>query len=402
MFKRVLASALVVFSVAASSAEINLVAGSVAITGRLTQSAQCEDSEAMLWVSTGSTLLYQAAVMKGTTFEFHVMPGPMEVVVSSKSGCLAEERFLAQRGQVKEIQLQLSPVTTASAGANRAPASSGYWCPYCGGPGTMGILPQSPPFSPQVPWWVSQGNLAYSNFYYPAPWMGGGIYGPYYPGGGGGWWNGGAMMGKPNLYVSAPEGTKLEIDVGMKPGSNLLAAVPLHGKKGWSAEVLGPYRLKSGDSEQAFLFYDYRFNPKVLQETEGFCTTPEKLLPELTRHLEMAGFEAYEVKDFRDYWSYKMPRANSYCVFPQDERQLSKVATLKISPVPRSVTRVGFMIVPQQQGFEPPMFKSKPTKVWAPHVLQSGKILPVEKGRDTASSGSLRIREWGVGFLQGR
>lgn len=390
--------------------EVKPFAGSGAVVGRVSAAKGCALGEAQVWVSSGSTLLYQAAVMAGATFEFHVMPGPIEVVATSKEGCFAETRLVARADQVSAVELGMSrlarksePLAKAKKRDGRSPAA--MWCPYCGTQSNYYSMPMAGmPFMPMgMPWWAPYGMMNYSNFYYPGPWMNGGIYGPMYPGPGGGWMNGGAVMGKPNLYVSAPAGTKLKLRVDFPEEHNLLAAIPLHGKSGWEAEVVAPYRLKAGDASYAYLFYDYRFNAERLQREEGFCVKAEELLGRLASELVRSGFAAYEVKDFKGYWQYKMPRSSDYCVYPQDERQLAGIAPLQASPSPASVTRVGFMVVPQEEGRTALWFQAKPLREWAPHRRDSGGVVvPVSASGRAPAAESVQLREWGVGFVRGQ
>jgi hypothetical protein len=380
---------------AAAYAEPKLVPGSAAITGRINASKGCT-GEAQIWISRDSLLLYQAAAMPGASFEFHVMPGPIDVNVTSEAGCIASATARLKANRIENLELAL---TRPSAVKGRSPAGMGF-CPNCGMIGAGGFSTGWVP-SPMImpvggPWWYPSTMM----FTPPSPWL----MGPMFPGNGAAWMHGGGAMGKPNVYISAPAGTHVRVSVEAQPGTNLLGAVPAHDTGGWEAEVRAPYSLATDGALLGYLFYDYRFNPQSLQTTDGFCAAREDLIPRLVAELRRAGFEEYELKDFASYWTYKMPYADSYCVYPQDERQLAPIAKLKITPTPASVTRVGFMVVPQTPGWRPPIMASKPAREWTPHyIAANGQVMPFEATRQPAASGkhAITIREWGVGFLRG-
>lgn len=394
--------------------------GSATITGVIQDVPKACEGEMQIWISQSSTLLYQASAMKDASFEFHVMPGPHEVTVISQTGCLFERSVKLRADEVSELRVALKTPSTpkAQAAGERKPAQviGGAVCPYCGASGFaggvgmggmgmgMGNMGGMGGFG-MNPWWSPFGMMNYSNFFYPAPWMWGGIYPSFYPGPM--MWPsvpGGGMMGKPNMYFDGPAGQEIQVQVEMTQDSNWLAAVPMHGTKGWKGKIQGPDQLELNGAKLAYAFYDYRLNPTLLQSQEGFCTAPETLMPKLTSELERAGFSAYEVKDFREYWQLKLPRAPSYCVYPQDERQLSRATKLKITPAPEKVIRIAFMIVPQDTGFTPDYFKQKPRTAWTPHAREAGGVIvaldpPATANRTPASKTGITVREWGVGFL---
>jgi hypothetical protein len=137
------------------------------------------------------------------------------------------------------------------------------------------------------------------------------------------------------------------------------------------------------------LYYDIRVDDKSLQDPTGFCVDEKELMSELTNTLEENGFKKNEVDDFRMYWTHKMPIAKNYCVFPQENQELSTVAKLIISkPINVSMRRLGFIIVPQKNI---PKINRK--------FLSTPKMAWHSTFREPASIPEVRIREWGVGFL---
>lgn len=259
------------------------------------------------------------------------------------------------------------------------------YCPTC----NLMMGPQMMPWGMPSPWWWQTGPINYSNFYSPAPWNYGygypGVMPQYYPGGGQ------IFAAKPNLYVEGDAGTKITVKVNfIEEGANWLASVPVHGTQGWSGTLIEKNKIRTDNGTYKYLYSDYRLYGRNFQDNEGFCAERSNLIPKLAIELKNSGFSGREIADFLDYWSVKIPQGDRFCVFPQDERQLNAVAPLDISPKPVSVRRVLFLVQPEggllKNGEK---FTSAPTRSWNPQPLRAV----------AADSKSIRIREWGVGFL---
>ena len=354
------------------------------LTGRLVATPKCRSGEVQIWVSTGKALLYQALVPVGGTYEFHVVPGKYSVAATSVSGCLAEATVKVAAGNSHVDTLRLEPV---SGGAKRNPAT---WqsCPTCGA--MTGGFVADPRFSTGGPWWSPYGSYSYPNFRYPGAWSGWVMTPSFYPGGGG-FTHGGGYMGKPNIYLHGKKGTKVSIRVKYGLKATTLAAVPLHGKAGWKGVITGENAFVVNRALYPYLYFDYRFDLASLQDQEGFCSNAEGLMPRLLDALRTSGFSDYEMKDFSEYWSIKMPPSDEYCVYPQDERTLSRVAPLEITPTPARITRMNFVIVLKKAmaSYDGP-FSIVPHAEWK-----------ITKEREPASDDAFVIHEWGVGFLGG-
>ncbi len=365
-----------------------LIPGASAIHGRVEGKSVCARGENQVWISRGKELLYQATVPAGSTFEFYVRPGPHDIVLTTESGCMAEVHVETRQGEVSEVVLAPRELADHRKSQGRSPANSGM-CVHCGMMnGGMAVSPFASPF-PAGPLWVPYGMMSYPNFYSPGPWMNGGFNAAAYPGFPGGWHHGGAVAGKPNVYIHGPPGTSFKFRVVPQGKTHLLASVPAHGKRGWTAKQnsSGDGGIHSESAELAYLFYDYRFEPGRLQGEEGFCTDRTSLMPRLEQTMSEAGFTPNEIEDFHEYWSIKMPAAKSFCVFPQDERVLESIAHLEVRPVPLYSKRVVFIIVPNDS--TAPLLKQPPLRAWVPKK---------QVERIPASNG-LGIHEWGVGFL---
>lgn len=358
------------------------------VVGHVTLGKACRNAgdDVQLWFSRGSLLLFQTQVQLNGSFEFNTLPGQYNVVATSKNGCFAESIVKAKAGSVAIADLSLGKFETKQK-ISRAPSSSGaipnWGCPTCGprwGWGMPAVAAPMPYYG--SPWYVPYGAPSYANFFAPTAMMGWGINGGYFPGGHS------AGMGKPNVYVSGKPGTKVTVKMVPKSGTTLWAAVPAHREEGWTG-MIKKKGIAVGSTVSPYLYYDYGLDAEELQNEAGFCVSAEELMPRLTAVLARVGFLENEIKDFSEYWSVKMPPSKSFCVYPQENADLNKVAALEVSPAPSSITRIGFLIVPEEGYGKDHAFKSRPEREWAPSHRAPASV----------SQDGIHVREWGVGFL---
>jgi hypothetical protein len=280
-----------------------------------------------------------------------------------------------------------------------------YGCSWCGTGGNFNTMPfygttgyySMPTFwggmNYGYPWYGPYGSMAYSNFYYPGVWGYNGINQSYYPGpspqGGGG----GCYAAKPNLYVTGTKGSEFKIEIDLKnQDSNWLAAVPSFVNKTWTGKIADNGKMKSGDANYNYFFYDFRTAENDLQDKKGFCTTRDKLIPRMATVLKNEGFKENEIGDFVQHWSMKIPQMQKFCVYPQTDTELSKVAEVKITPAPKFYKRVLFTVVPEEY------FDKLGAKFsYAP--TQEYDMTKSRVDRMPASVNGVEVREWGVGFL---
>jgi hypothetical protein len=271
------------------------------------------------------------------------------------------------------------------------------FCPTCGyNPTPASYMPWGTP----APFYWNTGPMMFSNFYAPAPWSyvppapsyapmnypSPGVVPGFFPGGGG------VFMAKPNLYVLGTPGTKVNIKLKfVEEGTNWLAAVPTHGTEGWQATLTDGYRVRVNDVTYGYLYSDYRVYGKPLQDTEGFCSPKETVLNRMAIEMKGAGFTEREIKHFLEYWTVKLPQSESYCVYPQDERQLDQVAALEITPKPAAVRRLLFLVqVKEGLRNNGDKFTKPPKNPWKPSPLRTPAA---------ADPKAVVVHEWGVGFL---
>lgn len=277
-------------------------------------------------------------------------------------------------------------------------AQTNGYCPTCSLMSNYWNTPFNPSFmnnsfmgnNTQMPWWSPYGQYSYNNFYMPS--MGWNNYytpGGYYPGGGN------MMMGKPNVYFSSPKDVDVRLKLKFQKNTNFLAAVPSHGTSGWNFKVQKDGSIYSDGGTYPYAFYDFRLHSDDLQDTAGFCVPMENLMEKLTESLTKKGFKEREVKDFAEYWAVKMPQANSYCVYPQENSVVEKVSSFEITPKPSKVERLFFIVVPNHKDYQKVAnngkFSKEPTKSWV--------AKPTSERATASEPNGLEVREWGVGFL---
>lgn len=186
----------------------------------------------------------------------------------------------------------------------------------------------------------------------------------------------GGGLGKPYIYVSGPVGESIKINIDFNGGTHWVSSPPA--KNGWHVTLGEDEQLIVESAKYKHLFYDYQIDELHLQFSEGFCGDKKFILKEMVYILRFLEFQKNEISEFVNYWSNKIPKAKGYCVFPQDNRQLSKGAKISYDKKAK-FTRVNYLIIlnPKKNRF--------PQQVWKP-----------EKNEIKSK---FQLREWGVGFL---
>ncbi|MGE0616091.1 MAG: hypothetical protein AB7P04_10660 [Bacteriovoracia bacterium] len=101
----------------AGSVAVTSSAGAAAISGKLAATPECAGGQVQTWVSAGQTLLYQADLSVGGTFEFHLNPGKYNVVATGSTGCFVEQVVEMKADKNHEITLNLVSGKRAPSGA---------------------------------------------------------------------------------------------------------------------------------------------------------------------------------------------------------------------------------------------------------------------------------------------
>ena len=82
-----------------------VLANEAKVTGTLEATGPCAEGLTEVWFSADQTLLYQAQVPTGGTFEFHAIPGEYTVIATSSGGCFGEKKVILKDGAHQKIAL---------------------------------------------------------------------------------------------------------------------------------------------------------------------------------------------------------------------------------------------------------------------------------------------------------
>ncbi len=99
---------------AAPLSEVEAYEKAGAIIGTLKADAKCTNAQNEIWISQGRSLYYQAEIPSNGTFEFHVIPGKYNVVVTGSTGCFVEATTDVKEGKVQKVALNLKPASKTS------------------------------------------------------------------------------------------------------------------------------------------------------------------------------------------------------------------------------------------------------------------------------------------------
>ena len=79
-----------------------------------------------------------------------------------------------------------------------------------------------------------------------------------------------------------------------------------------------------------------------MQYQAGWCSEHGSTVKSMADELKVLGFSTQAIKDFNDHWNEKLPKVDTWCVYPQYNRQLDKILPVKLSPIMPFI-RVGFV-----------------------------------------------------------
>jgi hypothetical protein len=377
--------------------KVKPLAGASVIVGQLDARPECAKGEFEAWLSQESLLLYQVDVVQHGSFEFHVLPGRYNLVVTGSNGCFSETRLEATADRAQVVTISPIPTTRPEKHASLLdwliPSAEAVYYPDCPTCNLAAYYQMQPSFMPQLPWWAYYGGMAYPNFQSPGGfWGGSAINGGGFPG------SGNVGFDKPLLYLDGKEGTQVSVKVKLAEGGNWLVAVPAYGEATWSGKLQGNH-IVSGGAEYRDLFYDYRTDSAGLQDTRGFCSPHDGLMAALKTALRDSGFKEGEIHDFEQFWSVKIPLSTRYCVFPQGTPELQKLARVEIEPKPASWTQLAFIIQTDEAlTGKPGRFTHAPAETWKAEPLAEMRAPATADAVDPADAG-IKAREWSVGFF---
>lgn len=265
-------------------------------------------------------------------------------------------------------------------------ASSGL-CIHCMHGNDYPYLPYIPPtqqlqgpLNYYQPWWGQYAAQNFVNYQYPGSWYWPGLQGNHYPG------SGDMIAGKPNVYMYGKSGTHIALDLELKDEGNILCSSPPL-SEGWKG-IIRPNGIEYLNIIYPYYYYDFRSMKGRLQSSSGFCAQ-NNLIDEMAKVLEELYFNEKEIHDFKNYWYFKLPLNEEYCVFPQFGEDLEKVSKLTTSPSFDYKARILFIIVPSLALLKKSdeKFRKRPEVKW---------MIPKIKA---PQDDHLIYREWGVGFM---
>jgi hypothetical protein len=342
-----------------------------------TENQSCKGVSQVI-ISQDKNVIYQLEVPMYGTGQVHLLTGNYQIDVANKEGCSYQNliQISALPNKLIEVKLETSP---------RKPTSSGFSAEIATGT-FPGFNPMSYNLWPS-PWWGGWGYSQFQqNFYSPCAWGMYGCGGNYYPHGGN------IAMGKPNIYLTGKDDGKFKLKF-TSDSFNFLATVPSFKGK----EITGELRKGSIFAENTsyrYLFYDARVGDDDFQSNQGFCGTRREIFQFMMDGLKKYEFPNEARIDFAEYWAVKLPEALRYCVYPQVNAQLDKIAPLEFTFDDKSevrTERLFYLVIPQDfKGKRIPAkenrFSDKPKSQWK-HYTRT--IIPKTP----------YLYEWGVGFV---
>lgn len=347
------------------------------LSGEVKSIGKCKKAPHHIWVSQKGQLIYHTKITPNSSFFFNLKPGKYRVAVNTKNDCFASKKFKIKKG--KRLKLVVKKIEA------RQPASP--MCMECirkdilTGRRQMMPLPSfSFPNRPN-PWWYQTGAWSYPNIGYPGPvtpnigptaniWRG--LPPHAYSGGGG------VAFGKPQLYYQGKKAKQISID--FKKFHFHLASVPdLTAKK--KVKLTSNNKLTVDGISHDYLFYDLRSENHKSQFKYGFCGQRKDVLLKMVAALGKSNFNQKSQDDFLDHWDLQLPRNERICVYPQENKNMDKIAPLGIEG-DIIVARLNFVVMTATQCELSKTIDCNKIKPWEQTIIKDAELF-----------------EWGVGFL---
>lgn len=147
------------------------------------------------------------------------------------------------------------------------------------------------------------------------------------------------VVKKPNIYIYPQKEVELEVKLIFPTGGSVIESIPEYGT-GWNVFV-----EKSGliEGQYRFLYYESRV-PNLFQYESGWIVKQENLESFFKENMKLCGFVNTEINDFIEYWIPKLNNAEEYLLYPQFEKDISRVINLQVSERPESLLRLFYVI----------------------------------------------------------
>ncbi len=145
----------------------------------------------------------------------------------------------------------------------------------------------------------------------------------------------GDTVDAPYVYLYPTRPRQVQVLLDLPEDVVLQASDPAYGD-GWTVWAEPDGRL---DGRWNFLFYESStFGP--YDEERGWSVPEALIFPWFRANLPLMGLNQAEVEDFLDYWSFELPFAPCYHVFPQGLDVIEGNMGLDISPAPHRLLRL--------------------------------------------------------------
>jgi hypothetical protein len=149
----------------------------------------------------------------------------------------------------------------------------------------------------------------------------------------------GPVLYKPNIYLYPTERSQICVSLLFPIGGKIITSIPAY-ENGWTANV-----DTSGiiNNLYEYLFYESK-QPDVWQLSEGWIIKRSELEIFFKDNLSKHGFYGREINDYIDYWLPRLTDFEYYEIYPQESNIIEKAITLDISPNPKNVLRLYYLI----------------------------------------------------------
>lgn len=351
-----------------------------AVRGKVVILNDCGATTAQVQIanSYGTQILYNNTVPQNGVFDFQVQPGNYTLNMVAGS-----------------CQATVSPIATTDNSSQRYTICMTRQT-TCEGQSTQGTTGGvSGQYTAQDMYLVT-GNYGYNSpfGYSGCAWAGFACKGHMYPGDGFG------LMGLQNIYVTAKDETELSVSLNFSEGSNSLSTVPTSEGVPWKLKTRSNGQVDVDGVSYDSLSYSALIDERSLQTEEGFCVARDKAVSRMSEYLSLSGFSERAVKGFDEHWGSRLPPNGQFCIYPQSDSEISRMAQMKTT-TPARISRLWFFLVPQMDAA---FLKIVPI----PKRLEALKGKPKNDAfaslkknaskRQIANDSSVKIEEWGVGF----
>lgn len=144
---------------------------------------------------------------------------------------------------------------------------------------------------------------------------------------------------KPNIYIYPTETTPITVTF-RYPGG-LTKTIPDYSGN-WSVVADPNGKLRDGENDWDFLFYECITDVSDVQFEEGYIITDENRYAQLSQLIASYGFNEQETKDFADFWDDKLEKGVRYAAYPMLTEIVDVLMPVEITPAPDRIGRLWF------------------------------------------------------------